>query len=92
LEEAKFELDETIEYYNAELPGLGDLFLSEVLESLDRFARFSDAWHQLSENTRRCQTKRFPFGIIYSVLDGEILIVSVSNLHREPNHWQGHIR
>ena len=36
LEIAQIELDEAIEYYNYESPGLGDAFLTEVLKSLDR--------------------------------------------------------
>jgi hypothetical protein len=31
LEIAQIELDEAIEYYNYEVPGLGDAFLTEVL-------------------------------------------------------------
>ena len=36
LEIAQIELDDAIEYYNYEVPGLGDAFLAEVLNSLDR--------------------------------------------------------
>lgn len=88
LDEAQFELDEAIEYYNNELEGLGDRFLREVINTIERIIEFPEAWHPLSENTRRCQTRHFPYGLIYSNLDNIILIISVSNLHREPNHWQ----
>ena len=88
LEEAKYELDEAIDYYDLQSPGLGQQFLQEILNTLDRVASFPQAWHPLSENTKRCQTTRFPYGLIYSVLENEILIISVSNLHREPTHWQ----
>jgi len=88
LEEAKDELDQAIEYYDLQSPGLGQQFLQEILNTLDRVASFPQAWHPLSENTRRCQTVRFPYGLIYAVLENEILIISVSNLHREPNHWK----
>ena len=88
LEEAKFELDEAIEYYESESPGLGSQFLQEVLNSLNRIANFPEAWHPLSINTRRCQTAKFPYGLVYAILENEILIISVSNLHRKPNHWK----
>jgi hypothetical protein len=92
LDEAQFELDEAIEYYNNEVDGLGDAFLQEVLNTIDRIAKFPDAWHPLSENTRRCQTRRFPYGLIYTKLDSLVLIISVSNLHRKPNHWKDRIK
>jgi toxin ParE2 len=92
LEEAQREFDEAIEFYNQELPGLGNHFLQEVLGSIQRIAQFPDAWHPLSENTRRCQTRKFPYGLIYSNLENEILIISVSNLHREPTHWKDRVK
>ena len=65
LDIAQYELDETIDYYNYESPGLGNEFLTEVLSTLDRIAQFPKAWHPISKRTRRCQTRRFPYGIIY---------------------------
>lgn len=58
LEIAEIELDQAIEYYNYESPGLGDAFLTEVLKALDRIGEFPEAWHPLSARTRRCQMRR----------------------------------
>jgi len=44
LEIAQIELDDAIEYYNYEAPGLGDAFLTEVLNALDRIGEFPEAW------------------------------------------------
>ncbi len=88
LDEAQVELDEAIEYYNNEVGGLGEKFLQEVLHAIDRIAKFPDACHPFSKNTQRCQTRRFPYGVIYTVFKDIILIISVSNLHRKPNHWK----
>ncbi|MCL4457327.1 MAG: type II toxin-antitoxin system RelE/ParE family toxin [Nitrospirae bacterium] len=91
LEIAQIELDETIEYYNSESPGLGDSFLLDVLTTIERIRHFSKAWHPFSSVTRRCQLRQFPYGIIYQTLDTEILIVAVANLHRKPDYWQDRI-
>ena len=88
LEIAEIELDQAIEYYNYESPGLGDAFLTEVLKALDRIGEFPKAWHPLSARTRRCQMRRFPYGIIYQVRQDEILIVAIANLHRRPDYWE----
>lgn len=92
LEEARFELDEAVDFYNQELPGLGKRFLQEVLNAIERIAQFPNAWHPLSANTRRCQTRVFPYGLIYSELENRILIIAVSNLHRNPIHWQDRVK
>jgi hypothetical protein len=91
LEIAQIELDEAIEYYNREAHGLGESFLTEVLNALDRIGRFPEAWHPCSKRTRRCQTRRFPYGIIYQIPKDEILEVAIANLHREPAYWEDRI-
>ncbi len=87
LDVAQQELDETVEHYNVESAGLGDQFLLEVLSSLERIRQFPLAWHPFTGNSRRCQTRRFPYGIAYQILESEILIVAVVNLHRKPGYW-----
>ncbi|SPD75691.1 conserved hypothetical protein [uncultured Desulfobacterium sp.] len=91
LEIAQIELDDAIKYYNHESPGLGNTFLTEVLNTIDRIGEFPEAWHPSSKRTRRCQTRRFPYGIIYQILKHEILIVAVANLHRKPDYWKNRI-
>jgi hypothetical protein len=91
LEVAQFELDEAIEYYNGQRVGLGDEFLLEVLGALERMKNYPEAWHPFSVRTRRCQTRRFPYGIIYHQIAGEILVVAVAHLHREPGYWRERI-
>ena len=91
LDVAQQELDEAVDYYNAESPGLGDLFLLEAVAAFQRIKQFPKAWHPYTENTRRCQTRRFPYGIMYQVLESEILIVAVANLHKRPRYWSDRI-
>jgi toxin ParE2 len=91
LEIAQIELDDAYEYYNLELPGLGEAFLSEVLNALDRIGKFPEAWQPSSKRTRRCQTRRFPYGIMYQIRKDEILVVAIANLHRKPDYWKDRI-
>jgi mRNA-degrading endonuclease RelE of RelBE toxin-antitoxin system len=88
LEVAKVELDEAIDYYNSEAPGLAEDFLIEILNALGRIEKYPEAWHPLSKRTRRCRTRRFPYGIIYQIRSDEILVIAIENLHRKPNYWK----
>jgi ParE toxin of type II toxin-antitoxin system, parDE len=88
LQPAQYELDQAIDYYNAQAPNLGQAFLLEILASLDRICLWPDAWHLVSKNTRRCQLKRFPYGIIYSKIDNVILVIAIGHLHRSPEYWR----
>lgn len=91
LEVAEIELDEAIQYYNDKALGLGDDFLAEVLKALNRIARFPESWHPCSKRTRRCQTRRFPYGIIYQIRQDEILVIAIADLHRKPDYWDDRV-
>ena len=88
LEIAERELEEAVTYYNLESPGLGDEFLLQFLNALERIRQYSEAWQRFSQNTRRCRVNRFPWGVIYEILESEILVVAVAHLHRDPGYWQ----
>lgn len=75
--EAKKELLKAINYYEECQPGLGLEFAKEVYSTVQRITHFPKAWSKLSENTRRCLTNRFPFGVIYQIVEEETLIIAI---------------
>lgn len=85
---AKKEFYEAIDYYEDCQIGLGLEFAKELYDSVDRIIRFPNTWPQFSSNTRRCLTNRFPFGIIYQIIDNEIFIIAIMQLNRKPNYWK----
>src|SRR5205085_6075986 len=92
LEIAEIELDQAIHWYGAQAPGLGDAFLIGVMSAGDRIARFPEAWHPLGEGVRRCRLRRFPYGLIYTIDNGDILLLAVAHLHRRPDYWRDRLK
>lgn len=92
LEIAEIELDQAIHWYGAQAPGLGNAFLIEVLSAADRIARFPEAWHPLDEGVRRCRLSRFPYGLTYTIDNGDILVLAVAHLHRRPDYWRDRLK
>ena len=88
LEPAQLELDEAIAWYAAQAPGLGESFLIEALRIFALIDKYPEAWSPISENARRCRFRRFPYGAVYSRVDGQMLIVAVAHLHRAPGYWR----
>jgi hypothetical protein len=82
------ELNEAIDYYEELQTGLGLEFAKEIFSSTQRIIGFPSAWSSLSQNTRRCLVNRFPYGIIYQILDNEILIIAIMQLNRKPSYWE----
>ena len=85
---AKQELQEAARFYENRVPGLGQDFLREVRKTIHRIIRWPNAWHPLDAEIRRCRTHRFPYGIIYAVENGEVVILSVMHLRRHPDSWR----
>jgi len=85
--EAEAELNEAVDYYDRCQDGLGLEFAKEVYSTIETICRFPAAWTALSENTRRCLTKRFPYGVVYRVKGDEIIIVAIMRLNRKPGYW-----
>ncbi|MEW6684858.1 MAG: type II toxin-antitoxin system RelE/ParE family toxin [Candidatus Edwardsbacteria bacterium] len=90
--EAKKEFLEEINYYEECQAGLGLEFAKEIYSTIQRIIHFPTAWAKLSKNTRSCLTNRFPFGVIYQVVEEEILIIGIMQLNREPDYWKKRIR
>jgi plasmid stabilization system protein ParE len=87
--EAQAELDEAYLYYEQQQKGLGRIFVEAIRKTQNRICRFPSAWQPLSINTRRALVSRFPFGIIYTVDEDEIIIIAIAHLHRKPFYWIG---
>ncbi len=87
IEPASIELDDAIEYYELQMNGLGNIFLNEVLETLDLLSQFPILWTKNTANTRKAAMRKFPYNLIYSVLNDKIYIIALAHQHREPEYW-----
>lgn len=85
---ARREFIESIDYYEKCQTGLGRRFAMEIFATIQLILQFPDAWPMLSKNTRRCLSRRFPFGVVYQVLGNEIIVIAVMQLNRKPGYWQ----
>lgn len=92
LEPAQIELEEEVKYYNEQQPDLGYDFAKEVADTIARILRYPEAWTKLSKRTRRCRTKRFPYGVVYQIRGDKILVVAVSHLRRKPLYWRDRVK
>ena len=88
---AEAEFVEAFQYYNDQCPGLGFEFAAEIKKTIERVFSYPEAWHKLSERSRRCQVDRFPYGVIYQIRPDMILVVAVMHMKKDPVKWQGRI-
>lgn len=90
--EAESEFYSAIDYYEEIEPELGIDFTGEALSAIHRAGSYPLAWSILVDDIRRCLVNRFPYGILFLVEDGNLYILAVMNLHREPGYWKDRIK
>ena len=90
--EAEAELNAAVDYYEGINPGLGYEFAVEVYSTIEKIISFPKAWPELENEIRRCQTQRFPYGVLYILSEDVIFILAVMHLHRDPAYWKGRIQ
>lgn len=88
LDPAQLELDEAVAWYSAQAPRLGEAFLLEAVKAFQRIEQHPLAWHPLGKQIRRYRLSRFPYGVIYTVADGDLLVLAITHLHRRPHYWR----
>ncbi|MFY9270580.1 MAG: type II toxin-antitoxin system RelE/ParE family toxin [Candidatus Manganitrophaceae bacterium] len=86
--EAKAEFNEAIDYYEECESGLGYDFAMEVFATVQNVLYYPTSWPVIEEDVRRCLVNRFPYGVIYSIEQGEIFILAVMHLRRHPDYWK----
>jgi hypothetical protein len=62
-----------------------------VHSTIENIISFPKAWTILEDDIRRCQIRRFPYGIIYSQHGEVIFILAVMHLHRDPEYWKDRV-
>jgi len=86
--EARKEFFEAVEYYEEQVVGLGDDFVDEVEKVLSVIEQQPNSGAKVTNKKRRFLVSRFPFGVIYSVKENQIVIYAVMHLRRKPGYWK----
>lgn len=86
--EVRKELDEAYSWYESQELGLGDDFLEQVEETLDRICQMPEAYPAVYRDVRRSVMRRFPYIIYYRIVSSRVIITAVFHGHRNPKAWQ----
>ena len=89
--EARLEFRESAAFYEGCRPGQGAAFTNEIEGILRRILEAPDRWPFFEDDVRRCLARRYPYGILYSVEPGYILIVAVMHCSRKPGYWRNRL-
>lgn len=82
------DVQDALEWYETQLPGLGEDFLLSVDAVINGIARNPLLHAVLYKNVRKANIKRFPFGVFYAMEKNLITIIAVVHLARHPKTWK----
>lgn len=86
--EALTEYSEAVQYYAAQRVELAQAFIDAIEDAIYRIREFPSRYAVIDEDIRRCMTRKFPYGILYTVESDDILILAVMHCSREPGYWK----
>jgi plasmid stabilization system protein ParE len=86
--EAEAEIDEAASWYDTQSPSLGAEFLRAVQASLGAIQRNPFQYQIVYRQVRRAAIRRFPYGLMYSVQESEIIVIACIHGRRHPRRWR----
>jgi plasmid stabilization system protein ParE len=72
------------DWYECEREGLGFEFIDEVLKATNRIQSDAEHFSPVYRETRICPIKRFPYLIIFRLVENTPEILAVLHGHRDP--------
>lgn len=81
------ELNDAIDYYNLEVPGLGSVFKEEIRKSINRIKEYPESWPIMVKSIHKYLLHKFPYKVLYSIETDHIYIIAIAHQHRKPNYW-----
>jgi toxin ParE1/3/4 len=86
--EALTEYAEAVQYYAEQRVEVAQAFIDAVEDAVYRIRESPTRYIVIDEDVRRCMTRRFPYGILYTIEPDYILILAVMHCSREPGYWK----
>jgi hypothetical protein len=84
------------DYYDDQVPGLGEDFVAEVERAAAYAAEWPAAGSPVEGGFRRVFVHRFPYGVIYrtrgAAAAAGVEVLAVAHLHRRPDYWRARLR
>jgi plasmid stabilization system protein ParE len=84
-EEAKEEIEEAYQWYEAQQEGVGEEFLNSLDNTFGRITENPDLFPEKYKSHRVVVLDRFPFLVVYWKEESTVIVSAVFHTSREPN-------
>ena len=85
---AAADLEEASLWYEAQRPGLGREFLDATEDAVKRVLAAPKGYALVYKDRRRALLARFPYSLVYRLIDDQVVVVAVVHAKRSPRVWR----
>lgn len=85
---ARRDFDESFDWYLERSTQAAVRFANAVEAALTAVAADPERFATVDQLHRECPVRRFPFRIVYRVVENRILIVAITHAKRRPGYWR----
>jgi plasmid stabilization system protein ParE len=89
LPDAHRDFDESFDWYAARSTQAALSFAEAVDAALSAVAADPERFLAVDDRHRECRLRRFPFRIVYRVVNDRVLVVAIAHAKRRPGYWGG---
>jgi plasmid stabilization system protein ParE len=89
LPEAVDDIEAARNYYDEQLPGLGDQFVATLRTTIDRICENPRLYGVFRRDIRAAPLRRFGYVVFYSDRGADVLIIAVQHGRRSTRAWRG---
>ena len=85
---ARRDFDDSFDWYFERSTEAAIHFANAVEAALAAVAADPERFSAADELHRECPVRRFPFRIVYRVVENRVLVVAVAHAKRRPGYWK----
>lgn len=87
------EYSEAVQYYAEQRADLAQAFIDVIEDAIYRLRDSPNRYPIIDADIgiRRCLTRKFPYGILYTIEPEYILILAVMHCAKKPDYWKSRL-
>ena len=76
------------EWYRDRNPSAANAFVAELDHAIRQIQDNSEGWPMHMHGTRKFLFRRFPYQVIYRIIESTIYVIAVAHGRRRPGYWK----
>jgi plasmid stabilization system protein ParE len=88
---ARRDFDESFDWYAERSTQAAVRFADAVDAALVKIAANPTRFATPDGVHRECPVKKFPFRVVYRLVDNRVLVVAIAHAKRRPGYWRGRV-